>query len=225
LVAWRLRVRQHRLLFLIRQLLADHHVYVRSGPASRYVVLGWPWQVGVSLAILGFLAWTGLASYGWIAAHLELLEQRRELARLVEINRPREAETTPADLAAGAARLAEELDQIKAGERAAGASELVAAEADALAGEPAAGNADGALLPEEAGMAAGWRLQRLLPAALQFDGSSSGRDWLYDRLARHRSDDPARAEVFGLRAELHAARAEIARLKSALGAEAIEAER
>jgi hypothetical protein len=225
LVAWRLRVRQHRLLFPIRQLLADHHVYVRSGPASRYVVLGWPWPVGVGLAILGFLAWTSLASYGWVAAHLELLEQRRELARLVEINPPPEAEMAPADLAARAAWSAEELDQIKAVQPTAGASEAVAAEGDAVAGEPAAGNADVALVREETGMAAGWRAQRLLPAAIQFDGSSSGRDWLYDQLGRQRSDDPARAEAFGLRAELRAARAEIARLRSALGAEAIEAKR
>jgi hypothetical protein len=75
-------------------------------------------------------------------------------------------------------------------------------------------------------MVDGWLAQRLLPAALQFDGSTSGRDWLYDRLARHRGDASARAaEAMRLRAELGAARAEIARLRSGLDGEAAEADR
>ena len=48
---------------------------------SRYVVLTWPWQVGVSLALAAVAVWAGLASFGWLAAHLETLDQRRELAR------------------------------------------------------------------------------------------------------------------------------------------------
>jgi hypothetical protein len=207
-------VRQHRHLSLIRHLLPDHHVYVRSGSSSRYVVLAWPWQVGVGGAVLGLALWTGLASYGWIAAHLETGEQRREVARLAEVNQRLEA-VAEASVAPAAARLVVDLEDIKTGQglalrlaEPAAADELrlqpIPAETDVAAGVRDNGTLDASLAA------------RLLPAAIHAEDSIGGRDWLYDRLARHLVDGPARtAETIRLRAELRAARAEIARLRSA----------
>ena len=77
-------MRQARFRSLIRHLFTEHHVYVRSGAAGRYVVTSWPWQLGVTLALAGIVVWAGAASYGWVATHLAAIEQNRELARLAE---------------------------------------------------------------------------------------------------------------------------------------------
>jgi hypothetical protein len=206
-------VRHDRHFSLLRRLLPEHHVYVRSGPRSRYVVLTWPWQVGVSLTLAAVALWAGLASFGWLAAHLETLDQRGELARLAQANQRLEALAAAyvAEEAgappAGVRRLVAELEEVKAG----GQRDIglpAAAAAEAPDGWPEA-IADGRLA------------ERLLPAALQINASASGRDWLYDRIARDRIDDPTRAaETIRLREELRSARAEIARLENALRHEA-----
>ena len=214
-------MRQHRHSSLIRDLLPDHHVYVRSGSSSRYVVLAWPWQVGVGGAVLGLVLWTGLASYGWIAAHLEIGEQRREVARLAEVNQRLEA-VTEAGLASGqasaapaAARLVVDLEDIKTGQ---GLALRLAepAAADVLRVQPTLAEADVVAGDRENGAVDASLAARLLPAVIDAEASIHGRDWLYDRLARHLVDGPARAaEMVRLRAQLRAARAEVARLRSA----------
>jgi hypothetical protein len=193
---------------LLRPLLAEHHVYVRSGQTSRYVVLRWPWRAGVILALIVVAGWIGLASLGWLAAHLETLEQRRELARLAEAYQRLETLATgragePARVAR-VTRLAAELEEVKGGrEHGISPSEPDAARRAGLRQGPIA---DGALVA------------RLLPAPLPASASGSGRDWLYDRIARAWADRVAEAaETIRLRAELRAARAEIARLESAPG--------
>jgi hypothetical protein len=193
---------------LLRPLLAEHHVYVRSGQTSRYVVLRWPWRAGVILALIVVAGWIGLASLGWLAAHLETLEQRRELARLAEAYQRLETLATgragePARVAR-VTRLAAELEEVKGGrEHGISPSEPDAARGAGLRQGPIA---DGALVA------------RLLPAPLPASASGSGRDWLYDRIARAWADRVAEAaETIRLRAELRAARAEIARLESAPG--------
>ena len=198
-------MRQDRRSSLLRRLLAEHHVYVRSGPTSGYVVLTWPWQVGVTIALLGIAVWAGLASFGWLAAHLETRDQRQELARLAQAHQRLEAlAAARAEEGAGAiparlTRLVAELGEVKAGRRA--LADGAAAEIEAPWREPLV---DGRLA------------ERLLPAAMQVDGGP-GRDWLYDRIARHGARDPRVAETLRLRAELRSARAEIARLETALG--------
>ena len=208
-------MRQDRHFSLLRRLLPEHHVYVRSGSSE-------PLR-GVDLAVAGrrqpaLLAavalWTGLASYGWIAAHLETLEQRRELARLAQVNQRLEALAAALRhrrrraLAAGVRSLVAELEEVKAGgQRDIGLPDAAAAEA-----------------PDRCGprrLPTGGLAERLLPAAMQINASGSGRDWLYDRIARERIDDPTRAaETIRLRDELRSARAEIARLENALRHEA-----
>jgi hypothetical protein len=219
-------VRQHRFLSLIRHLLADHHVYVRSGPASCYVVLAWPWQIGVSLATLGLLGWTGVASYGWLAAHLETLQQGSEIARLAHVNRRLEALVEAAYAPTPVARLVAELNEVKAGgQHASGLSDAAAAIADELRGEPTVGEVEAAVGDGETRMVDPWLADRFLPAAIRVDRSSSGRDWLYDQLARQPLKDAARAaETHRLRAELRAAAAEIDRLKDALRGTGSESE-
>jgi hypothetical protein len=197
------RVRQDRRSSLLRRLLAEHHVYVRSGGTSRYVALRWPWQVGVIVAMIGLAAWLGMASVGWRAAHLETLDQRRALAELVQANRQLAAllaardeereRTAPARLMT----LVAQLEGLKSG----GRFELP----DAVAAE-------------EGSPAAGRLAERLLPAAMPADGSNSAREWLYDRIARQGANHSGAAEAIRLRAELRAARAEIARLEDALAA-------
>jgi Family of unknown function (DUF5930) len=194
---------------LLRDLLPEQHVYVRSGPRSRYVVLTWPWQVGVSLALAAVAAWAGLATFGWLAAHLETLDQRRELARVAEVNQrlealaaaynPEQASASPA----GVRSLFAELEEVKArGQRDIGLPDAAAAELPDLRSEATAG---------------GWLAEWLLPAAMEVNDSGSGRAWLYDRIARDRIDDQTRtAETIWLRAELRSARAEVARLQNAL---------
>jgi hypothetical protein len=190
---------------LLRRLLPEHHVYVRSGRRSRYVVLTWPWQVGVSLALAAVAVWAGLASFGWLAAHLETLDQRRELAGANQ-----RLEALAAGYATGEAgvrSLGADFEEAKGGgQRDIGLPDAAAAEAPA--GWPEA-IADGRLA------------ERLLPAAMQINASGSGRDWLYDRITRDRIDEPTRAaETMRLRDELRSARAEIARLEAALRHEA-----
>ena len=206
-------MRHDRHFSLLRRLLPEHHVYVRSGPKSRYVVLTWPWQVGVSLTLAAVALWAGLASFGWLAAHLETLDQRGELARVAQANQRLEALAAAyvAEEAgappAGVRSLVAELEQVKAGgPRDIGMPDAAAAEAEDV-------------WPEA--IAEGRLAERLLPAAMQINASGSGRDWLYDRIARDRIDDPTRAaETIHLRAELRSARAEIARLENALRHEA-----
>jgi uncharacterized coiled-coil DUF342 family protein len=133
-------MRQDRGPSLIRYLLSDHHVYVRSGPTSRYVVLSWPWQVGVSLAVVALVGWAGVASFAWFAEHLETLGQRRELARLTEINQRLEASAEAARAAVQqnampehVARLVAQLADLEAGrERALSLADAAAGEADEL---------------------------------------------------------------------------------------------
>jgi len=197
-------VRHDRDFSLLRRLFPEHHVYVRSGRRSRYVVLTWPWQAGVSLALGAIAVWAGLASFGWLAAHLETLDQRRQLARVAQANQRLEAlaaayGTEEARAADGIRSLVAELEEIEAG----GARDI---------GLPAAAEAD-ALWPEAI-------VERSLPAAMQIDESGSGRDWLYDRITRDRIGATRAAETIRLRAELLSARAEIARLENALRDEA-----
>jgi hypothetical protein len=194
-------VGEERASSLLRLLLAEHHVYVRSGQTSRYVVLRWPWRAGVILALVAVAGWIGLASFGWLAAHLETLDQRRELARLAEAHRRLEALVAgPAGEPAGVApvtSLVADLDGIKGGR--AGGLMLTGPDAAQAADLRQGSIADGALVT------------RLLPAPLPAGASGSGRDWLYDRIARAWADGAA--ETIRLRAELRAARAEIARLQ------------
>jgi hypothetical protein len=209
LVAWRLRVRQDRRSSLLRRLLPEHHVYVRSGSTSRYVVLTWPWQLGVSLALVGVAVWAGLASFGWLGAHLETLDQRRHLARLAQANEQLEALVAArAEEAASAipARLTTLVAQL----------EGVKSEAQPRIEPPDAAAAE-AGQPWRGPLLDGGLTERLLPAAMPADKSGSGRDWLYDRIARHGPHDLRGSEAIRLRAQLRAARAEIARLENALG--------
>jgi hypothetical protein len=200
-------VRQDRHFSLLRGLLPEHHVYVRSDSRSRYVVLTWPWQVGVSLTLAAVAAWSGLASVGWLAAHLETLDLHHELARVAQAKERLEAAAAYATKGAGAPsagvrRLVAEFEEVKAGgQRDIRLPDAAAAEAEDLWPEAIA---DGRLA------------ERLLPAAIQINASGSGRDWLYDRIARERIDDPGAAETIRLRDELRSARAEIARLENAL---------
>jgi len=204
---------------LLRPLLAEHHVYVRSGQTSRYVVLRWPWRAGVILALVAVAGWIGLASFGWLAAHLETLEQRRELAEAYQ-----RLEALETGLAGEPARLTPvtslvaELGEVKGGrERGISLSEPDASlsELDASFSELDAAHA--AEL-RQGRIAYGELVARLLPAPLTASASGSGRDWLYDRIARAWAEGVAEAaETIRLRAELRAARAEIARLESAPG--------
>ena len=203
-------MRQDRGTSLLGGLLSEHHVYVRSGPTSRYVVLTWPWRIGVTLAMVGIAVWVGLASFGWLAAHLETLEQRRELARLAQANQQlaaliaaqaEEGERAPP---ARLMTLVAELEDVKSGGQfGVDLSDAAAAEA----GEVRRG-------PPPAGRLA----ERLLPVAMPADVSGSAREWLYDRIARQDAGDSRAAEAIRLRAELRAAQAEIARLENTLGA-------
>jgi hypothetical protein len=197
-------VRHDRHFSLLRRLFPEQHVYVRSGPRSRYVVLTWPWQAGVSLALAAVAVWAGLASFGWLATHLETLDQRRELARVAQANQRLEAlaavyRTEEARATDGIRSLVAELEGVEAGR----ARDI---------GLPATAEAEAAW-PEAVA-------ERLLPAAMQMNESGSGRDWLYDRITRDRIDSTRAAETIRLRAELLSARAEIARLESALRHEA-----
>ncbi|MGH6904167.1 MAG: hypothetical protein ACREIR_15645 [Geminicoccaceae bacterium] len=175
------------------------------------MVLTWPWQVGVSLTLAAVAVWTGLASIGWLGAHLETLDLHHELARVAQAKERLEAAaayvTEEASApSAGIRNLLAELEEAKAdGKRDIGLTDAAAAEAKDL--WPAA-IADGRLA------------ERLLPAAIQINASGSGRDWLYDRIARDRIDDTGAAATIRLREELRAARAEIARLENALRHEA-----
>jgi len=198
---------RQRLSTLLRDLLPEQHVYVRSGPRSRYVVLTWPWQVGVSVALAAVAAWAGLATVGWLAAHLETLDQSRELARVAEVNQQLEALVAAYDPEQASPSpdvvrsVLPELEQVKARGHI-GLPDAAAAELPDLRSEASAG---------------GWLAEWLVPAAMQVDDSGSGRAWLYDRIARDRIDDQTRtAETIRLRAELRAARAEVARLQNAL---------
>ncbi|MGH6896341.1 MAG: LapA family protein [Geminicoccaceae bacterium] len=202
-------MRHDRHSSLLRRLVAEHHVYVRSDATSRYVVLRWPWQVGVSLALVAVAVWAGLASLGWLAAYLEALDQRRELARLAQANQRLEAlaaayvmeEASPPPT--GVHSLVAELHEVKVG----GPRGFYLSDAAAAAAEE----------PWRAPIADGWLAERLLPAAMHVNASGSGRDWLYDRITRQPAADPARAaETIRLRTELRSARAEIARLENAL---------
>jgi hypothetical protein len=215
------RVRQHRLPSLIRHLLPDHHVYVRSGPSSRYVVLAWPWQVGVGAAFLGLVLWTALASSGWLASQLEVREQRREIARLAQVNRQLEALVAsaalpgPADVHPdAAARLVVDLEEIKTGQRLA----LRLAAAPSLeTGQPWRAPRSGSV---EDGAIDSRLVAGLLPAALDVGFNLERRDWLYDRLTRHLVANPAHAaEMIRLRAELRAARARLVSLETVGGSE------
>lgn len=204
-------MRQDRYFSLLRGLLPEHHVYVRSGSRSRYVVLTWPWQVGVSLTLAAVAVWAGLASVGWLTAHLETLDLHHELARVAEDKERLEAAAHYAANGAGASSasvrsLLAELEEVKAGgPRDIGLPDAAAAEAEEL--WPGA-------------IADAWWAERLLPAAIQINASRSGRDWLYDRIARARVDDTGAAATIRLREELRSARAEIARLENALRHEA-----
>ena len=175
------------------------------------MVLTWPWQVGVSLTLAAVAVWTALASFGWLAAHLETLDLHDELARVADAKERLEAAAAYAADGAGAPSagvrsLLAELEEVKtSGQHDIGLTDAAAAEAEDLGPEAIA----------DAGLA-----KRLLPAAIQINASGSGRDWLYDRIARARIDDPGTAATIRLRDELRSARAEIARLESVLRHEA-----
>jgi hypothetical protein len=215
-------LRQGRGSSLLRSLLAEHHVYVRNGQTSRYVVLRWPWRAGVILALVVVAGWIGLASLGWLAAHLETLDQRRELARLAEAYQQLEALATghagePARLTPITSLVAE-LEEVKGGrERGFSLSEPDASLSELDASLSELDPAHAAEL-RQGPIADGELVARLLPAPLPASASGSGREWLYDRIAWAWADGVAEAaETIRLRAELRAARAEIARLESAPG--------
>jgi hypothetical protein len=194
------RVRPLRCPPLLWALLEDHHIHVRSGTLSRYVVVSWRWRLGVAAAAAVVLAWAGVASHGWLVAHLDRLEQSDAIARLARLNERLEAR------ASSAPRLVIGLEELKAGPRLA----LRMAEAAKI---------DGVLPdPTEAGASHRSRhaelAARLVPAALPA-ASSSGRDWLHDRITGAALPGDA-ARVAGMVAEIAAARAEIARLEAAL---------
>jgi hypothetical protein len=191
------RVRPLRCPPLLRALLDEHHVHVRSGTLSRYVVVSWRWRLGVAAAAAAVLAWAGVASYGWLGAHLDRLEQTGEIARLARLNERLEAR------ASSAPRLVIGLEELKAGPRLA----LRLAEAAKIVA-PDPTEAGASRRSRHAGLAA-----RLAPAALPA-ASSSGRDWLHDRITGAAlPGDPDRVAMV---AEIAAARAEIARLEAAL---------
>jgi hypothetical protein len=201
-------VRHDRRSSLLRRLLTEQHVYVRSGPTSRYVVLTWPWQVGVTLALVAVAVWLGLASFGWLSTHLETLDQRRELARLAQANQRLaaliavQAGEVASAIPAGLTNVVAQLEDLKSGsQRGTELSDAAAAAAEQPRPGPLIDN----------GLA-----ERLLPAAMHADDSGSGRDWLYDRIAPDGARDLRAAEAIRLRAELRAARAEIARFENAL---------
>ena len=84
---------------LVQRLFAERHIYLRSGPESRYVVVSSALQAGVSLAMLLALVVLGVALYSSVDKHLEAAEQSRELARLEGVNKSllAAAEATRAD--------------------------------------------------------------------------------------------------------------------------------
>jgi hypothetical protein len=201
---------------LIRHLFSEHHVYVRGGSASRYVVLSWPWQIGVLLALAGVVVWTGLASYGWVATHLETLAQGRELTRLAQLNQRLEAAATSVPEQATVApttptRLVIGLEEIKAGPwLALSLAEAAVVQVDDVGRDSRPAEADATVDDQKIGTLDARLAAQLLPAAIRVEESSSGRDWLYDRITRRPSDEPPHA------AETIRLSAEIARLNQAL---------
>ena len=189
-------MRQVRYPSLIRRLFAEHHVYVRSGPTSRYVVLSWPWQIGVTLALAAIVLWAGGASYGWLATHLSTLEQDRELARLAQLNQRLEviAASYPLEREPSAqppARLVIGLEEVKAGPRLAlSVAEAAVVEVNELRAEP--GPAESVLADEHSDTLYARLAEQLLPAAIPIEASVSGRDWLYDRITRESGISPLR---------------------------------
>lgn len=190
-------MRQVRYPSLIRRLFADQHVYVRSGPTSRYVVLSWPWQIGVTLALAAIVLWAGAASYGWLATHLSTLEQDRELARLAQLNQRREviaASYSPEEEPSPQppTRLVIGLEEVKAGPRLAlSIAEAAVVEVNELREDPGPAESTGRADQHSDTLYA--RLaEQLLPAAIPIEASVSGRDWLYDRITRASGISPLR---------------------------------
>lgn len=125
---------------IVRQLFTARQVYVRDGGSSHYVALSRRMQIGVALGVAFAIAWLAIASYGFIAKHLETLEQQRELVRLEAVARrlhavAEEARASEA-LRATAQRvpqLVAELANAKAGrERALGLADAASGEAQDL---------------------------------------------------------------------------------------------
>jgi hypothetical protein len=127
-------------------LFAARQVYVRSGPASQYVTLSRPLQIGVAVGLGMLVLWLGLASYAALSEHLETRAQARELARLESITKAlqtsfeQEGRKHPGPDAAPLddADLITEVAELKASrERAMMLADAAAGEADALRREVA----------------------------------------------------------------------------------------
>lgn len=71
-----------RRTWLLKSLLAERQVYVRSGFDGHYVSLSRSFQAAVALGLVAFIAWLALASYGAIANYVETRAQRETIARL-----------------------------------------------------------------------------------------------------------------------------------------------
>ena len=96
---------------VLQRLFAERHIYLRSGPESRYVVVSSGLQAAVSVLFLLGLVVLGVALYSSVDRHLEAAEQSREVARLQGINKSllaaAETEGSEEEPSAAAARLPE----------------------------------------------------------------------------------------------------------------------
>lgn len=220
-------MRQDRRPSFLRELFAERQVYVRSGPASGYVVLSRSLQIGVTLGVAGLILWLAMASYASIANHLDTLAQRHELARLEGVNRSLRAAAEAAGaneelrLAAGRVpALTAELEAAKAArERALSLAAAAAGEAEDLRRELALAQDRIAELGALDGAAAALAIKadaadtvaaeaQLHAATARIAEVSQERDRLL-ALSETQAD-----EMATLRGQLKAAEAEITRLEA-----------
>jgi chromosome segregation ATPase len=72
---------------VLQRLFAERHVYLRSGPESRYVRISSGLQLAVTLLFLVAIAALAATSYSSVVNHLEAAEHSREVARLEGVNK------------------------------------------------------------------------------------------------------------------------------------------
>lgn len=191
---------------LFQNLFAERQVYLRSGPASRYVVISRPLQIGVTLGLLLVLGWLAFASYSSVARHLEAVEQSREIARLEGVNKSLRTVAETAGDAEEARVAAEQVPQLQA--------ELAEARAARVRAEQlAAASADEA---EEMRRELGLVEQRLQEATARLAEAEAERETMNQQLeaAGAGAAEEAPVEAADLRQELEAAAQQIEQLST-----------
>jgi hypothetical protein len=175
-------------------LFAERHVHMRSGGESRYVVLSRPLQIGVSAAVLAFLALLGVASYNAIAKHLALLAQERVVTeeRALRAVQEHEAAQETASLRLRSEAAEREVDRLNAA--------LEQAQAERAAAITASTQAASKAAELQAALAATMQESRKLAAELAATGA--GGDARPDSGSNAASREQLLAEITGLRAEL-----------------------